>query len=156
MPAQHCTATTKKGTPCTRPRIDGQDVCIAHASKEVRASRGFGGVQPGGGRPAAPRVVDVIRERIEQEIDDWYQVLLDARDAEKAVTIGYGEHAHMELVPDYALRLAAFREAMDRAYGRPKQQTEVSGPGGGPIDLRGLSDDELRATAAELRARRQT
>lgn len=109
----------------------------------------FVGGGPGSGRPPAPRVVDVVRERIEQDMDAWYQVLLDARDATKPVMVGHGDDAYTEHVPDHGVRLAAFREVMDRAYGKPKQATELSGPGGGPIavgavDLTRLSDDELR------------
>ncbi len=41
----------------------------------------------------------------------------------------------MEMVPDYALRLRAMPEALDRAYGRPKQATELTGPGGRPAEV---------------------
>lgn len=43
---------------------------------------------------------------------------------------------------------------MDRSYGRPKQQTEISGPEGGPISLVPPDDSLDRSTrAAELLAR---
>lgn len=45
----------------------------------------------------------------------------------------------------------AVKEVMDRVDGRPKQQTELSGPNGGAIPLRDatdLTDDELAAIAA--------
>lgn len=149
-----CAATTKKGTPCKAAPLDGRDVCLAHADEEVRESVGFGGSQPGAGRPPTPRTVDIIRERLESEADAWFTVLDEARQATRTVMVGHGENAFTETVPDHATRLAAFREAHDRAYGRPKQAQEISGPDGAPLDLSGAATDELRALAEQLRARR--
>lgn len=148
MSDRRCHAITKAGKACKAHPVSGSDFCLAHDETAREIAR-FGGLQPGAGRPPAPRVVDVIRERIEEEMDEWYQVLLDARDASKPVMVGHGEDAYVVDIPDHGVRLAAFREVMDRAYGKPKQATELSGPGGGPIavgavDLSRLSDDELR------------
>jgi len=50
-------------------------------------------------------------------------------------------------------RVAAANSLLDRAYGRPKQTVDTSGPGGGPIetvniDPAKLSADQLRALAS--------
>lgn len=37
-------------------------------------------------------------------------------------------------------RLAAITELLNRAFGRPKQSTELSGPDGGPIELTGIKE----------------
>jgi len=57
------------------------------------------------GRPRAPRVVDVVRGRIEQDFDRRYRVLVEAREAEHAVVVGSGPSARIEMVPDHATRL---------------------------------------------------
>lgn len=110
---------------------------------------GIGGPQPGAGRPRLPRPHEVYRERLEAEVDKWFEVLRAARDAERVVILGNGEDAFADVQPDHPIRLQAFREAHDRVYGRPKHQTEISGPDGGPLvteqalDLTRLSDEEL-------------
>lgn len=119
-----CRATTKAGAACrARPQHD-KPYCLAHDQK-ARESTGFGGAQPGAGRPPAPRAVDLIRERIEQDLDRWLKPLEDALEAERAVVVGTGENAHIEFSADHATRLRAVGEALDRAYGRPKQTQEM-------------------------------
>ena len=44
----------------------------------------------------------------------------------------------------------AFKELSDRAYGKIKESMELSGPDGGPIDLRNLTDQDLDQQIAEL------
>ena len=47
--------------------------------------------------------------------------------------------------------VTALKEVADRMDGKPKQATELSGPNGGPIEMRqaaDLSDDQLAAIAA--------
>lgn len=135
-----CTATTKKGTACKAAPLTGTDRCLSHSDAKTRKDMHFVG-----GRKPNPRSIDLIRERIEQDIDSWMRVLLEARDANKTVQVGYGENAYTEVVPDHGARLAAFREAHDRAYGRPKQQTELTGADGGPVLV---TFDQLAARAA--------
>jgi hypothetical protein len=98
---------------------------MGHQPREVQQSRGFGGAQPGAGRPPKPRVIDVLRERIEADIDKWLKPLEDGLAAERMVVARNGEIVGSE--PDHAIRLSAFREGMDRSHGRPKQSTEISG-----------------------------
>jgi hypothetical protein len=45
--------------------------------------------------------------------------------AERALVVGNGPTAHLELVPDHPTRIAAARELLDRAYGRTRQASEV-------------------------------
>ena len=137
-----CTATTKSGEPCKATAKNGLDVCNAHAPEEVKERLGFGGSQPGAGRPRNPSKVEVLREKLEAEWDEWFGVLTEARNATRHVVVGNGPTAHVEEIPDLPTRLAAFREIMDRAHGKPKQTAEVSGNVGVTLaDLAGLVDD---------------
>lgn len=136
-----CTGTNKKGQPCRATVRRDAETCISHASKEVRESAGFGGAQPGAGRPPNPRAIDLLRERLEARADKVLDVLFDALDATFETEDG-------RLV-DHKTRMIAQREIFDRVYGKAKQATEISGPGGTPVqmtavDLAGLSRDELR------------
>jgi hypothetical protein len=146
--SRRCTATNKHGNPCRSWALKDQRFCLAHADQQTKASRGFGGVQEGGGRPPKPRVVDVLRERIEADIDKWFAVLTEARDAERAVVVGNGPQAYLEMVPDAGTRLAAFREAFDRVYGKAKQTTELTGADGGPLEVAAPLDARERAVKA--------
>ncbi|MCA1572668.1 MAG: hypothetical protein LC798_20710, partial [Chloroflexi bacterium] len=139
MAGKHgCTGTTRKGEPCGAWPLKDRDVCLAHSDLETRASVRFGGVQPGGGRPKNPRAVDVLRERIEQNIDRWLAPIEEALAAERGIVVGMGEDASLEFIPDHAIRLRAAAEGFDRVYGKPKQAIEQSGPEGGPIQVEGV------------------
>lgn len=133
MNKRACSGTTRSGDACKGNPLKGRDVCMAHADDETKASVSFGGAQAGGGRPKAPRAVDVLRERIERDIDKWLTPIEDALSAERTYILGTGEDAEAVSVPDHTTRMAAAREGLDRAYGKPKQATELSGPDGGPI-----------------------
>lgn len=146
-----CAGTTKKGAPCKSTGVLDNGFCMAHQPEEVKESRGFGGAQAGAGRPANPRAVDVLRERIEQDIDKVLDPLWEALEAESAVVVGSGRDSQeVEMVPDYRTRITAARELMDRAYGKPKQQTEISGPDGGPVATELITDPQLRNDARDL------
>jgi hypothetical protein len=138
MTKRTCTGTTKAGNPCKSNPIDGHDTCIAHATDEVKASKGFGGAQEGGGRPKTPRITDVYAEELHRRVGEHVEDLIGrllaiALDAERTVVVGTGPNARTEIAPDQALQLAALRELHDRVLGRPKQTTEFSGPNGDPI-----------------------
>jgi hypothetical protein len=132
-----CQGTTKRGKPCganpLKPGtvIQGVTVtgtwCRTHdedlpASAKLHATRT---PEQMGGRPKNPRVVDVIRERIEQN-DEVTKTLLHALDAEKAVVVATRDEAHVEMVPDHQIRIQAARELLDRGYGRPHQSSDVT------------------------------
>lgn len=140
-----CTATTKKGTACKASPLTGTDRCLAHSDDETRNSLQFVGGGPGSGRPKNPRAVDVLRDRIERDIDKVLNPLWEALDATSGVVVGNGPSAEVEILPDYRTRIAAARELLDRGYGRPKQQTELTGADGGPVLV---TFDQLAARAA--------
>lgn len=134
-----CTATTKAGTPCKAPPLDGTKLCMSHSPAETRESLGFVADNGKGGRKPNPRAVDVLRERLEERIDEVLNPLFDALAAE----VDYG--------PDHRTRITAVRELLDRVYGKPKQVSEITGADGGPVQIRApLDADERSARAARL------
>lgn len=135
-----CTGTTKSGKPCKANPLKGKLYCSAH-DPETPASARFGSRAQAtsagkkGGRPKQPRVVDILKERFEDEADEWLGALKEALNANEAYTVGFGEHAYVEMVPDHKTRLKALDMAFDRVYGRPKQQTEITGANDGPLEI---------------------
>lgn len=108
--------------------MKGQKVCLAHADEQTRASVGFGGREAGamGGRPPAPRAVDVLRERLEANIDRVLAPMFAALEAEMVITVGDGMGAeHMESLIDHNTRMRAAQLILDRVHGRPRQTTDV-------------------------------
>lgn len=146
-----CIATTKDNNPCSRGRYGDSEYCWSHQPEEVKAAKGFGGKQEGSGRKRKPRVVDVIRELVEEDDSGVISALWDALAAERGVVVGNGPSAHVEYVPDHSARIAAAREILDRGYGKPKQQTELSGPEGGPVEIVAMPDaDEWHRQVAAV------
>jgi hypothetical protein len=118
-----CSAKNKAGQPCKAAPLLDKDVCLAHADAETRESAGFVADNGKGGRPRLPGSIELARQRLEANADEWHGVLEDARRATKAVWVG-GEDGSVVETPDHTTRLAAYREAHDRAYGKPTQRTE--------------------------------
>jgi hypothetical protein len=99
---------------------------MAHADEATRKSANFQqGPRPG--RPRKPRAVDVLRERIEADIDRWLRPLEDGLTADRGLVVGDGPDARIESVPDHGARIKAHREAFDRAFGKPTQPTRDDG-----------------------------
>lgn len=124
---RRCKQKTKTGKPCRASPRHGAEVCMAHTDVETQESMGFG-PEAGrrfGGRPRRARPTEVLRERIERELDRWLKPLEDALTAERGVVVGDGSHARLEFVPDWPVRLKAVAQAFDRAYGRPPQAHEI-------------------------------
>lgn len=130
-----CKATTKAGKPCKSPPIKGEAFCLSHAPADYRESVGFRADNGKGGRPRNPRAVDILREKLEADIDRVVDPLFDALAADAGMTVSVkGGGELLEMVPDHQTRIKAVRELFDRAYGRPTQVTELSGPDGGAIE----------------------
>ena len=156
MTARRCTGTTRAGEPCRAAPLKGRETCSSHDPLSPAETR-FGSAQQasragtrGGAAGRRPRVVDVIRERIEEDIEPVISALVDALTADRVV--GQGASASVEFVPDHDARIKAARELLDRAYGKARQALEVTGEDGAPValedarhglDLRKLSDQEL-------------
>jgi len=118
-----CHGTTKAGNPCSRPPMRDGDYCIGHADKETKEAKGFGGPQQGSGRPRKPRTVDLMREWVEDH-PEAFGVIKEALSAKRAIVVGNTKDAYVEYVPDWPTRIVAFKELMDRAYGKSKTFAE--------------------------------
>jgi hypothetical protein len=68
-------------------------------------------------------VTDVLRDRVEAELDHWLAPYYAARDGDD---------------PQLAMRAA--EAVLDRVYGRAKTTSEISGPDGGEITLKAIAE----------------
>jgi hypothetical protein len=98
------------------------------------------GAQPGAGRPKNPRVVDVMREKLEANIDKmidpYLQQALEAKTRiPKTIDPKTGDVTEWQEIPDYKARIAAVEKLLDRAYGKPGQAVQVTGADGGPVEI---------------------
>jgi hypothetical protein len=133
---RRCSELTKAGKACKGTPIAETDftTCRAHAPKEVREKSGFGGAQRGAGRPAKPKAIEILRERVEDRVDEVLAPLFDGLTATRGIALNVqGGGMVIETIPDIPTRITAARELLDRAYGRPKQLTELTGAEGGPL-----------------------
>lgn len=156
-----CHGTTVKGKPCGAVPLRKGTVLggVAVKGKHCRAhdpdlpdSARIQGPQPGSGRPKNPRVIDVLRSRIEERVDEVIEVYLDAMKADRTIVIGRGEDAVVEREVDHAIRLRAVEALNDRAYGKPAQAVELAGRDGGPIEFNNeaFADPKMRKKLDDL------
>jgi hypothetical protein len=123
-----------------------------------------------GGRPPKPKLPEVERQLVEQHLEKvlrpyWrtlgYDVVLDAVSGSLSIVSLEGGGAKLygtskdgevrvSAHEDIGAMMEAAEKIRDRVFGRPKQQTEVTGLGGAAvqvdhgIDLSRLTDEELR------------
>lgn len=187
-----CKGKNKNGQPCksnplkSNTVIEGVTVtgkwCRTHDPNLPDSAR-LQGPQPGAGRPPKPKPSELERRVVEEHFEKlmrpyWkalgYDVVV-AADGEIALvelpqggaklygTSSKDGYVNVSDHDDLGAMIAASEKLRDRVFGRPKQQVEASGPGGGPIqiqhglDLRLLTDEELAtlqalSAAAEQRA----
>lgn len=96
-----------------------------------------GGKRPGAGRPKG------VRNKLTRDAQKTITELArEQTDAALQALVSIAKEGESE-----AARVSAANSLLDRAYGKPSQSHELSGPGGEPIelDLRKLSDEELSA-----------
>lgn len=153
-----CTTPTKSGRPCDAATLTDRDVCLAHADPETRAKAGFvalNGKNDLGGRPKIPKPMDLARQLVERHVvallrPNFKALGLMLHDdgsasslATGAVVVHQGEATDIE---DLTEQRAAARDLFDRVYGKPRQQTELTGADGGPIQVA----HEARRRAEEM------
>ena len=148
------------------------DYCAAH-HPELPASARFGSREQAreagllGGRPPLPRPTDVARELVEENVGallrPYFRTLgfdvvagpdgLELLPLEHGAVL-YGESKEgvvkASAHEDLGAQMAAAERLFDRIYGRPKQQTEVSGPDEGPIVLDVPADATEKSAKAAL------
>lgn len=127
MAKKRCSAKTKRGTDCRAWALAGKGTCMAHSGRAVQAEVGFGGAENGargGASTRRPRPLEVLREKVEGDIEKWLKPYEDALTAVRPVLVGYGEDAYVEMIPDHKLRVMATEAVHNRLYGRPKTVSE--------------------------------
>jgi hypothetical protein len=132
---RRCKGKTRAGKACKAHPPRDSDYCRAH-DPELPDSVRFGSRAQAraagqlGGRPRNPRVVDVLRDLLEEDLrEEIQQVYRDALAAERGFLIVAGQETELKTLPDHATQLKAAEALLDRAYGKPKQALEHSGAG---------------------------
>ncbi|HET7053661.1 MAG TPA: hypothetical protein VFI09_07085 [Solirubrobacterales bacterium] len=144
---RRCTARTKAGAQCRNGALPGQLVCLSHADRKIKKSAGFGGAQPGSGRPRKLKPAEVEQRLMENyaiawmrpywkilgfdvHIDDDGELVLTERPeggaklygtSAKDGTVCVSEHE------DLGAQMAAAEKLRDRVFGRPKSMSEFKG-----------------------------
>jgi hypothetical protein len=150
---RRCKAKTKRGTRCMAAPLKDSDRCLAHSDAEVRESTGFIPDNGKGGRRAVPRATEVQRRLVEENVlavqRPYWRILgydvelgpdgprLVELDGGGAKLFGESKDGCINVSDheDLAAMMAAAEKLQDRAFGRPKQSTEITGAGGGPVEL---------------------
>jgi len=149
MAKRRCTRKTKAGKRCRAWVLHGEDTCLAHADEATRAKASFGGSEngaKGGHAKRVPKLSEVLRAEVEQRAVEIIAKLFAGLDANRAVVVGTGPKARLELVPDQDLALKTVREIFDRAEGRPLQRTQ------GRIEVVDQMDREIERLLDEMSA----
>lgn len=143
---RRCTAKTKKGKRCTRAPLIGEKVCIAHAPKELKEARGFGGPQPGSGPPPKPKPTEIAKRLVEENIATilaphfrtlGYDIVIDDTGPRIVKQDGGGAKLHgvsakdgyvfVSDHDDLGAHIAAAEKLLDRVWGKPRQALEHAG-----------------------------
>lgn len=155
---RRCKGKTKAGKRCraaalkTGTMIDGVeasgDFCRAHDPAIPSVTQlTTDDRRRGGEATRKPRPDEILRERIEEDIDRWLAPFEAALSSGKPVQMwdaAEGKH-RIEYVPDPQLALKAVKLAFDRAFGRARQKVELSGEGGGAVKTElEFSDPDVR------------
>ncbi len=145
-----CAATKRDGTPC-RSFVGPDGVhCSNHdpdpiAQEQARVRRATARLGK-----KKPRALDIVRERAEANADEITRVYLEGMKATKWMYPGEG--APPIEVPDHETRRKAVDSWLDRGFGKPKQQTELSFDKDSFLDvLMGRSPAESIEGSATLR-----
>lgn len=157
MARRRCQGKTKAGKRCRAYPLHGAKLCLAHTDEKTREKVGFGGAQEGAGRPRNPRVVDVLREWVEEHAQELLSPYVDGLRSTVLVRVrvdGEDEAVLTEL-PDIELRQKTAERLQDRVYGKPRQTIEHAGPESGPaIAVEFTLDETVReAIGSALRQR---
>lgn len=145
---------------------------MAHADADTRASVGFT-PEAGklGGRPRKVRPMEVERKLMEEYALAWMRpywralgfevcmaedggLYLVEREEGGAKIYGESKEGDINMTEhdDLGAQIAAAEKLRDRVFGRPKQTTEISGPGGGKIEVDVSTEEVKDAREAFLRS----
>lgn len=141
-----CKGTTKAGKPCKAPPLKAGtviadvevsgDYCRAH-DPTLPASAHLSTLAEGhrNGRKPKAKPTEVLRLKVEAEIEKWLKPYEDALTADQGVVVGTGPQARLEVLPDHKTRMAAATAVFDRIYGKPRQAHELTGAEGETLQV---------------------
>lgn len=169
-PENRCHGISKKtGERCraakvTLTTVDGEvkryKLCLGHLLKAVgpaKIEERFGiklSGNRGGRRPRKPSAIEMLRHKAEEEYgtDAILAPYFEGLTAERALVVGNGPSAFVEMVPDIELSMKATDRILDRVYGKARQAMELTGAGGGAIQIDVPTDEERAAQVAKMLA----
>lgn len=148
-----CTGENARGEACGAWPLKGSTRCAAHPIEPDSAR--FGSPAQAreaaklAGRPPLPKPTEVARRLVEQHVaailrphfkalglmlnDDGTVTPLERG----AILTGESKSGKVvaSTIEDLGAQIAAAEKLLDRVYGRPKQSTELTGAGGGPMEI---------------------
>lgn len=172
-PARKCTGQTKYGGGCAAPAMIGEAFCYAHhPDPKVRAAHRetLALAAENSGGVSAPSPLQMARAATEKAAVHMVQPYLRSIGLEARVVDGEIEFVETEgggaklfaaskdgLVrvsdhDDLGAQMAAVEKLLDRVFGKPKQTTEMTGSGGGPIRAEVVSTSDRAAEVARILA----
>lgn len=156
MPKRQCKGKTKAGKRCRNPVVAASGYCLAHDPENRGENRRFGGRQPGAGRPRTARPSEVMREWVEEHVQELLDPYVRGLRATIVVKTGVDDEGEPEFSaqPDIEFRQKSAERLLDRAYGRPAQAVELTGSDNGPAIEIVAKDDRAAGIAAEEFLRR--
>lgn len=172
MTTKRCTAKTKAGRRCRAYPLEGTSHCLAHSDAEKRESVGFVAANGKGGRKPLPTPTAMASQLMldsflllhgphfrtlglgvridDQGVASLYE--LPGGGAKLHGTSQRDGEINMSEFDDLEAQRRAANDLLDRHFGRPKQQTVVTGADGGAVLLRigELMTPETARLAGEL------
>ncbi len=140
---RRCKGRNKGGKRCGAAPLKNSGHCRAHDPTVPEETR-FGTPEQAGAAGASPKparkLTTVLLRKLDEHAEELIERLLEATRAEKGVLVGSGDDASVEMIPDHPTRIRAVAELYDRAEGKPKQATEITGRDGGPIQTEAVPD----------------
>ena len=148
-----CKELNARAEPCGAPPLQPGTVIegVAASGGDCRQhdldlpdSPRIGGATPGAGRKPKPRVVDIIRESIEERSGEVLDALRAALKADRALVRRQRTGGTSSWCPITRTRIVAARELLDRTYGRSRQASEVT------VITEDMIDQAIRRMEEEL------
>jgi hypothetical protein len=154
---------------CRAHAVKGTDFCLAHSGRESQELVGFGGSQPGAGRPKLATPIQVAQRLVEDNVTVLlapsfrtlgFEIVNEGNGPELRRLEGGGAKLFGTQQSTGEIRVSehddlgamqnAAEKLFDRVYGKPRQMTEISGPDGSPVQV-ASTFDLSRLTVGEKR-----
>jgi hypothetical protein len=159
---KRCGQPKDGGGKCGAWRVKGEEACMGHLDRKKKEALGFGGPQPGSGRPRNPKPSELNRRLMEENQlavmrpywralgfdvvigDDGPELVALPEGGAKVVSRHKGV-AFTSNIEDLGAQMEASEKLQDRTFGKPSQSVEING-GEKPVRISNelLGNKELR------------